>query len=101
MNGNFEVKKRIVESGNSQVFNNWHENAGVSKEDFLTGLKWLCEDPEPDGRMSRELGCQRDGTLVRLTRKYYDNGDFAGFYDMSKTGYRLWSGVSISVRDHI
>lgn len=101
MNG-YETKKKYVESGKSRIFNNWHKSTGVSMNDFLEGLKWVCEDPMPDGKMTRELGIRRNGTLVHLTRVYHENGDFAGFYDKSKKSNQLWAnGVSISARDSI
>ena len=114
---------RIVKAGDSRVFNSWHKNAGVTMEDFLDGLRWLCEDPMTDGRLTRELGCIRRAEtgytpdqlallgnleqpagigLHRLTRAYYDNGDFAGFYDEDGT---LWAKgsdrASINVHDRV
>lgn len=56
-NNNYEAKARIVRAGKSKVFQDWHEHAGVSMEEFLAGLRWLCEDPMPDGKPTRELGC--------------------------------------------
>ena len=101
---NFEIKKKIVLSGGSKIFQNWHDHAGISMDAFINGLEWLCGDPLNEReQMTRELGCMvriDNGELVRLIRVYYKNGDFAGFYrDDTKT---LWEGhVSISVRDRI
>ncbi len=125
MASNYEIKEKIVLAGESKVFNSWHENAGVTMEDFLDGLRWLCDDPMPGGKLSRELGCVRfadsgytqeqkemwgpftphrpgvDG-LHRLTRSYYSDGSFAGFFD--ENGMR-WGGTtdyaSISARDRV
>lgn len=40
----YEIAKKIVEAGDSKIFKNWHEHTGVSKEDFLAGIEWLCEN---------------------------------------------------------
>lgn len=101
-NRDYEIKAKIVRAGASRVFNSWHENSGISMEDFLEGLRWLCDDPMTDGHPTRELGCIRkadtgytpeqlailgeveDGENVglhRLTRSYHRDGSFAGFYD--------------------
>ena len=65
---NYATKEKIVKAGNSKIFNIWHER-GVSEEDFLEGLKWVCDDPLWDkGWLTRELGCERDGRLVKLDR---------------------------------
>ena len=105
---NFSTKEKIILAGNSKVFNDWHKNCGVSMDDFLHALRWLCEDPCNGGRngimMTRELGSKRgDPKLYRLKRLYYQNtNDFAGFY-YEDTGLS-WSNqdaVSISVKDHI
>lgn len=105
---NFLTKERLVKTGRSKIFENWHAFAGVSLDDFLEGLRWVCEDPEQDFgdgkiRMTRELGCKPDGTLVRLERKNLESGDFYGFYEI-ETGH-LWVSangcVSINCRDRI
>lgn len=120
---NYEIKERIVRAGNSRVFASWHENAGIGMEDFLDGLRWLCEDPMPDGRPTRELGCIRradagmtdeqraiwytgpkaEGVvrLYRLSRAYDEDGRCA-FYDESG---HLWGHTaecaSISANDRV
>lgn len=98
---NFETKKMIVEKGDSKIFNNWNEFCGVSKEDFLRELEWLCEDPLTEsGKLTRELGCLADGTLVRLFRAYDNGGCFSGFY-FKNTG-RIWYGkAGLSARDRV
>lgn len=119
----FEIKEKIVRKGESRIFNNWHENAGIEMEDFIDGLRWLCDDPMPGGRLTRELGCicradagmtdeQRaiwytgpkpEGVvrLYRLTRVYDKDGHCA-FYDDEG---RLWGHsaecASISARDRV
>lgn len=104
MKSKLEIKKNIVLKGESKVFQNWHEFTGVSMEDFIAGLEWLCEEPvRENGKLRRELAIKKDGTLVYLNR-HYSSAGLCGFYD-AKTG-RLWSGdgmnkVSISADDRI
>ena len=45
----YKEKEQLVRSGKSKIFNNWHEFAGVSMDDFLEGLLWLEEDPGDEG----------------------------------------------------
>ena len=45
----YEKIEKRVRSGESKVFQNWHENTGVSVEAFLDAVKWLSEDPLLDG----------------------------------------------------
>lgn len=66
----FEVKKKIVLTGNSTVFNNWREVTGgkLTAGAFLSGLEWLCEDPlDEHGRVTRALALNGDGTLAKLS----------------------------------
>ena len=107
-NFNYGAKEMIVRKGGSRIFQNWNEWAGISMEDFLEGLKWVCGDPLNEfGRMTRELGCiipggaeKGKGTLVKLVRGYYADGSFRGFYH-EDTGM-FWEGrVSISAKDNI
>lgn len=97
---NFEIKKKIVEKGDSRTFQNWHTYQGISQEEFINELEWLCKDPLNDrNQLTRELGC-KDSKLHRLKRAYYDDGSFAGFYH-EDTGM-LWHGhVSISAWDRV
>lgn len=96
---NFEIKAKLVEEGKSKIFDNWARNAGITKEDFLRELEWLCEDPCDDkGLMTRELGCDAKRGLVRLIRI---NTPFTVFYEAESR--RAWnrSNPSISARDRI
>ena len=53
----YEKIEKRVRAGESKVFQNWHENTGVSVEAFLDAVKWLSEDPLLDGyRVTREIG---------------------------------------------
>lgn len=125
MANNFEIKEKIVRNGDSKVFKNWQENSNITMEDFLDGLRWLCDDPMTDGKLTRELGCIRRADsgwsdkdreilnpiephnpgvdrIYRLTRVYWQDGSFRGFVD--ETGH-TWGGstecASISARDRI
>ena len=87
-----------------KVYDSWCEYAGVKEEDFIAGCKWLKADPlNEQDRMTRELGCTKQGELVRLIRVNDVNGNFVGFYREPKkpsTLGRLWEGrVSINSRD--
>lgn len=123
VNRDYEIKAKIVRAGASRVFNSWQRNAGITMDDFLAGLSWLCDDPRPDGKLTRELGCsgmigaertpeermiwgepQRpsDIGLHHLTRCYYQDGTFAGFRD--ENGQRWESNAyraSISALDRV
>jgi hypothetical protein len=67
----FETKKKIVEAGNSHVFNEWHRltNGAITMEDFIDALEWLCDDPCNGGRthdkLTREL-------CLKLNRDAYN-----------------------------
>lgn len=94
---NYEIKKMIVEKGESAIFKNWHEHEGITMEDFLEGLKWLCEDPRDErGRLTRELGCHK-GKVVKLRRV---NNLITVFYEVD-SGLRYGGYVSISARDRV
>lgn len=94
----YDVKEKIVKSGGSKVFHNW-STQGITEEEFLAGLKWLCEDKRENGKLSRELGCHKN-ELVRLERHYHSDGSFAGFYECESK--KLYAGyVSISADDRI
>lgn len=106
MNG-YERKAERVLCGKSKIYENWKAFAGVSVEDFLAGLKWVCEDPLKDYgityekiQMTRELGCTPNGELVKLRRVYDDLGDFVSVYADEKWGSR-WTGPCINCRDQI
>lgn len=76
--------KGLIDSGKCKTFNNWHENAGVSEEDFLKGVEWLIEDSIADyedgrTRAIKELGCTSDGRMVHLHNNYH-HGEYLGTY---------------------
>lgn len=64
-----EIAKKIVTSGKSAIFNNWHEKTGIEEKEFLNGLKWLYEEPFDNyGNMTRELQIEKNGKLHYLER---------------------------------
>lgn len=98
----YELIERIVKSGNSKVFKDWHEHTGLSQEDFLAGMKWLIEAEFPGGeydghRLQYRLGCTRDGQLVKCWMVH------GAIYRMDTDAmYTLWSGgPCIGVQDRI
>jgi hypothetical protein len=102
-----KTKIKLVEEGKSRIFADWSRHAGVTKEQFIEGLKWVCSDPcdgstgGHPGRLTRELGCHPERGLVKIKRQYDETGGVV-FYEI-ETG-QLWSKLgtaSISARDKI
>ena len=64
----FEAKKKLVKEDKSEIFKEWNEFSGITKEEFINGIKWLESDPmievDREKRVSREIGCKEDGSLV-------------------------------------
>lgn len=95
-----------VENGTSETFNNWHSFTGISKDRYIAALEWLAADPmvivNGKERLSREVGCKKDGTLIYGKRAYYDNGDFNGIFPVDKNLTRLsFPKVSINKFDKV
>ena len=82
-----------VEAGKSKTFNDWHKFTGVSKDNYIAALKWLANDPmvviNGKERLSREVGCRRNGELIYGKRYYFRNGEFNGVYPIDKKLTRL------------
>ena len=98
---NYETKKKIAEANGSKVQKNWEEFAGVTKEKFIEGLKWLCEsEVDENNHTLRELGCSRKEGLVKLYRVYDDGNNFRGFYRCDNNHIYM-NNVSLSPRDRI
>jgi len=116
----YAAKEKIVKAGASRILKDW-ARGGLTEEAFLEGLRWLCDDPLPEGRLTRELGYELlnpsesaafpgeepeeppRGALVKLRRRYYADGSFEGFW-REDTGARWYTGngnASISCEDHI
>lgn len=69
MNG-FETKKRLILEDKSEVFKNWAEHSNITKDDFISSLEWVCDDPLDEmGRMTREVGLTPEG-IIKLNRTY-------------------------------
>lgn len=104
-NTNYEIKEKIVKSGDSKVFKNWHEFAGITEEKFLEGLKWLCEpETTAKGREIRALGCLKEEGIIKLKRVYSykdtPKEEFAGFYRVDN-GFHWYGDVTLSPKDRI
>lgn len=109
MKTKYERVAEKVLNGTCATFENWHEFTGVSKEDFLRGVKWLYEEPirfssdkrlHNHDKLRREIGVNDDGTIVYLDRIYWRTGDLCGFYDTATR--RRWSGhACLSADDRI
>nr|DAN82117.1 MAG TPA: hypothetical protein [Caudoviricetes sp.] len=98
----FEAKKKLVNEDKSEVFKEWNEFSGITKEEFIKGLKWLESDPMVlvDGkeRESRAIGCKKDGTLEYGEIYYFKN--FKAIYPISLNLSGLdFPKMSISKRD--
>lgn len=80
----------------SAICENWKIDPKAYRDDF----EWVKADPlTKDNRLTRELGIIKQGTApIRLSRVYYDNGDFAGFY-RNDTRMIFMGNVSVSARD--
>lgn len=81
----YDITEKKVKNGECKVFNNWNKFTGITEDEFLKGIKWLCEDPMIDlengaTRATRELACEEDGTLTRVSRQHDKNGNFLWFY---------------------
>lgn len=92
----FDVCKKIIDFGRSEVFENWKTLAPITKDDFLDALRWLCEDPQDGGvakdKMTREIGLTPDG-IVKLSRSYGACG-ICAFYDQDG---KLWGGRTFRI----
>lgn len=113
---NFEIKKKIVLSGNSRIFNDWAAHSTITQDEFISALEWLCNDPLDDkGRLTREIALAPD-RIVKL-RRSYDRFGMTAFYEfptnngMSGNIGWLWSGekfpdgfihkISLSAKDRV
>ena len=120
MRGNYEIKKKIISSGNSRVFKLWKEILpDLTEETFLSELKWLCDDTlDENRRLTRELGLTKKG-IVRLKRHNallttirYESGELwegDSFYlpcsnpDFADENGMIWENhkISLSANDDI
>ena len=62
-------------------------------EDFIDGLRWLCEDPIPGGKLTRELGCIRRPdtgmTEEQIERVSFLVGHHHTFSDIDGIDYQI------------
>lgn len=82
----FDVKMKVLKSGNSRVFKEWNRYCGIQEDEFIEALKWLAEDPRtPLGRPTRAVGItlNSDGFNKVYADKYPDRPK-AFPYDDSK-----------------
>ena len=96
----FDIRK-VVETGGSRIFEDWHAHAGISAEEFIREVEWLRDDPaykEYGPLMTRGLGCTEKG-MVRLHRVRSQYGGVA-FYSVD-TGLLWGGGPSLSPMDRI
>ena len=80
MKNYFEVKKNIVLTGNSRIFNNWAEHSSITADDFIVALEWVCDDPlDANGMLTREIALAPDG-IVKLRRINDHHTGITSFY---------------------
>lgn len=41
----YEAKLKVLEAGNSKMFNDWQQHSTITKEQFADALAWVHEDP--------------------------------------------------------
>lgn len=118
MKNYFEVKKNIVLTGNSRIFNNWAEHSGITVDDFIAALEWVCDDPlDANGMLTREIALAPD-RIVKLRRVNDHRTGITSFYkfegdnggEKGKLG-TIWGGevfddgfmrkISLSAKDRV
>jgi hypothetical protein len=100
---NYIIKERLVREGKSKVFKNWHEHTGVSMDDFLEALRWVCEDPCNGGFenrcRTREIICGRDGKIMKCHRLFgfwhWEGCDPAG----GEYGFMGYANIETGMRE--
>lgn len=82
---NYYLKRKYVQQNQSKLFQKWHDTSDITKQEFLKGLRWLCEDPCCAGRNrnleTRELCLLVNGRIAMLYRQYRKDDSFAGRFD--------------------
>ena len=113
---NFEIKKKIVITGNSRIFNDWAAHSTITMDDFILALQWVCEDAlDENGKLTREIALAPD-RIVKL-RRVNDSLGMTDFYEYpSDNGGAgalgaLWNGekfpdgfmhkVTLSAKDRV
>lgn len=86
---NFEIKSKIVLTGNSKVYKSWCEGLpNLTEEMFLNALKWVCDDTMENGKLTREIGLTKTG-IVKLYR-HYDRA--TGLTTIRYADGTMWNG---------
>ena len=118
MKNYFEVKKNLVLTGNSRIFNNWAEHSSITADDFIVALEWVCDDPlDANGMLTREIALAPD-RIVKLRRINDHHTGITSFYkfegdnggENGKLG-TIWGGeifddgfmrkISLSAKDRV
>lgn len=94
----FDVKKKIVLSGESKVFAEWQKFVPtLTEQEFIKNLEWLCSDPlDEQGRLTRRIGLTPQG-IVHLKSL---NGLVTSFVMYPENGERVvptWNGAHFRV----
>ena len=79
----FFWKRKMVKKGESETFRQWNRQ-GVTLNEFLAALEWICEDACLVGdikRETREACLLTNGRIALLNRQYRKDGSFAGVFD--------------------
>lgn len=69
---NYKIAAKIINNGESKIFNSWKEIApNLNEDEFLENLKWVYEDPfDENERLTRGIGLLSNGHIVHLKRIY-------------------------------
>lgn len=107
MKNYFEVKKNIVLTGNSRIFNNWAEHSSITADDFIVALEWVCDDPlDANGMLTREIALAPDG-IVKLRRINDHHTGITSFYKFEgDNGGEIFDDgfmrkISLSAKDRV
>lgn len=119
----YDIAEKIVKAGNSQVFDYWNKFGQVTQEEFMEAVKWLCDDPMPNGQITREVELEGVGymdydrvirfpsgkpRLVKLDRERVIGKEFAldqviytRHDEKGKFKRRVFPQISLNCRDRI
>ena len=99
MKNYFEVKKNIVLTGNSRIFNNWAEHSSITADDFIVALEWVCDDPlDANGMLTREIALAPD-RIVKLRRVNDHRTGITSFYKFEgDNGGERFSMTALCIR---
>lgn len=95
---NFDIKKKIVLSGDSKVFTEWQKFVPtLTEQEFISNLEWLCNDPQDElGRLTRRIGLTPQG-IVHLKSFNGIITTFAIYPDKKGEIVPTWSGAFFRV----